>query len=177
MSEQLWPSLPVRWRVSAAWLAKPHDCTLRGIVDRCGAGCCYGSVYWPPRTAADGQGCPLLGPGGCTLSVADRPVTCLLYPLLVNAQGMLVLHARATTERGICKGNFGRGPMLIDALAGQLTALFGADAVARVRADVVAGRDSWVDVPPDVLASYEREHRWALGNVVPMPRTQQEVAP
>ena len=168
----LWPDLPTRWRVSAAWLAKQHDCTPRGIADRCGGGCCTNVNYWPPSTGT-GAGCPYLGGPdnpGCTLSAADRPVTCLLSPLLVNANGTIVLHARATTGHGVCKGNFGRGPMLIDALQGQLTALFGPDAVARVRADVVAGRDSYFDVPADVLAAYEREHRWALGNVLPVPR-------
>src|SRR5262245_41267111 len=146
-----------RWRVSAAWFKRPHDCTLRGIRNRCGAACCHGYVYWPPRTGGYGD-CPHLGLEGCTLDpVVDRPVTCLLYPVVLNKAGTLVLHNRATTAQGICKGNHGRGEPLIDSLADNLAALFGAEQVARVRAAVMEGRDSYFDVPEQVERAYEAE--------------------
>lgn len=164
------PFAPTQWRVSAAWLAKPHDCTLRGIMARCGAACCKGTTYWPPRTGGDTGHCPHLGPGGCQYTPADRPVTCLLYPLVLNASGTLVLHSRATTQRGICKGNHGRGEPLVVVLEAPLVALFGAAQYARVRAAVLAGTDSYFVVPAAVAQAYAAEQAMAAANVVPPPR-------
>lgn len=160
MVSTLWPGLPTRWRVSAAWARRAHDCTLAGIAARCGGGCCANPLYWPVNSSAGGRaglGCEHLGPQGCRWGLSDRPVTCLLYPLMLNKRGTLVLHARATTLRGICKGNHGQGPPLVVALAAQLTALFGGDEYERIRASVLAGRDCWVDVPALVLQAYELE--------------------
>jgi hypothetical protein len=156
-----------RWRVSAAWATKLHDCTLAGIHARCGGHCCYGP-YWPASSyTTDPAGpCGNLGPSGCTLTADVKPVTCHLYPLrLVN--GTLGLHFHATRP-ACCRGNYGRGPMLIDALRQSLVALFGEAAVDRVRADVVAGRDGWFDVPPDVAARMAREQDLATRNERPV---------
>lgn len=167
----LWPEAP-RWRVSAAWLRRQHDCTLAGILGRCGAACCT-SGFWPPAAYHAGEPgpCGMLGPRGCTFAPADKPVTCHLYPLRVR-NGLLGLHHRATYERGVCKGNHGRGPMLIDALRANLTELFGEEQYERVRAELLAGHDSYFEVPPQVLAAYEREEQWASALTPPRPRSQ-----
>lgn len=164
----------VRWRISSAWARQAHECTLAGILARCGGACCKGDTYWPSR--AYGTVCGNLGPAGCVLPDADKPVTCLLYPLRLNHSGALVLHHRATFGKGICKGNHGQGPPLIDALEGQLTELFGADQYAHVRADVLGGRDSWFEVPAAVLAAYEDEERRAKVDAPVVPRRQLPVA-
>lgn len=168
--------VPVRWRVSAAWSRRAHECTLAGIKARCGGGCCYGPSYWPARSypaGAAGGPCGHLGPNGCDLSGDDRPVTCLLYPLRLNKAGMLVLHHRTTTATSVCKGNHGQGPALIEAMAYSLTSLFGAVQYERVRAAVMAGADSYFDVPPEVLRSYELELAQEAANEQPIPRTLQ----
>ena len=162
---------PIRWKISAAWARRQHDCTIGGITRRCHAGCCNSTTYWPSRAAgrADGR-CAWLGPTGCTMTPEQRPVTCLLYPLRVNPSGTLILHQRATTRHGICKGNHGNGPPIIEALRGQLTVLFGPDQYERAAAAVLAGQDAWVDVPAWVIAAMEQEAAWEAANVIPEPR-------
>lgn len=165
-----------RIKVSAAWLSRKHDCTLAGIHARCNGGCCYGNAFWPGKSGArempDGRrACDHLGPAGCVLPPADKPVTCLLYPLMINNHGTVVLHHRATFGTGVCKGNHGNGPPVVDALRDNLTELFGAEQYARVRADVLAGRDSWLDVPPAVAAARAREVIEEAENRVPTRRS------
>lgn len=163
-------------RVSAAWLQRAHDCTLNGITTRCGAACCTagpGGTYWPARAfgRADGR-CGNLGPLGCTLSAADKPVTCHLYPLMINGSGTLVLHHRATTGRGVCKGCHGHGPPLVDALRDNLVELLGGAAYAHLRAEVMANRDVRVAVPPAVWAAWLAERQEEAANETPPPRSQ-----
>jgi hypothetical protein len=148
-----------RWRVSAAWTRRAHDCTLAGIEARCGGGCCHGPTYWPAVSEAGRAGgpCANLGPNGCSWPGEDRPVTCLLYPLRLNRAGMLVLHHRTTTAGSVCKGNHGQGPRLIEAMAYSLTSLFGEEQYQRVLAQVLAGEDSYFEVPEEVLQAMELE--------------------
>lgn len=162
------PMVSRKWKISAAWASKPHDCTLEGILKRCGGGCCKSPTYWPPNS---NKGvCAHLGVNGCVLSAEDKPVTCLLYPLVVNDSGTIVLHHRTTTQTGICKGNHSKGPALIDALEGNLSELFGEEAYSRLRREVMAGRDTFVSVPDDVWAAFEKEKEWAQDKTIPLAR-------
>lgn len=165
--------VPTRWRVSAAWAAKAHECTAAGIAARCHGNCCRTMAFWPPNsaTAPGATGCPKLGPDGCTFAQADKPVTCLLYPFVVNKSGTIVLHQRATFAKGVCCGNYGNGPPLIDAARGGLVELFGEEQYARVRADVLGGRDGFFDVPPAVAAAWVRERELAAMKAPPQPRS------
>lgn len=168
--EQLW-SEPARWRVSWRWATKRHECTLAGVLKRCGGRCCKSPSFWPPTSGGrEDHGCFWLGPQGCTLSPEDKPVVCHLYPLKVNKSGTLILHRAAALA--LCLGNHGQGPMILDALRPSLELLFGAEQFERVRADVLAERDSWFDVPPAVLAAAEREEAWAAANTIPRPRSE-----
>jgi hypothetical protein len=166
------------WGVSAAFLTKKHNCTLAGITARCGGACCYGPTFWPGRVSSttEHKACPRLGDKGCTFSDNDKPVTCHIYPLRLNKNNKLVLHHRAMFPTGICKGNFGNGPMLVDAMRNNLIALFGEAQYTRVRADVIAGKDSYFEVPPAVFAAYEAEFALELANKPPVPRSQQRKA-
>src|SRR5262245_12825514 len=168
-------TLPTRWKVSAAWARRAHECNLAGILRRCHGGCCRTASFWPPRAFAHDDGTPTtcgrLGPGGCTYAPADKPVVCHLYPLTLNDSGTLVLHHRATTHSGVCKGNHGEGPPLIVALADNLIHLFGAEQYERVRAAVLTGQDSYFDPPPAVVAALNREHDWAATKTPPEPRS------
>jgi hypothetical protein len=56
-------------RIAASTLVARHDCTLAGIVARCGGRCCHGPTFWPARSSdagAAGGPCANLGPTGCT---------------------------------------------------------------------------------------------------------------
>ena len=148
----------IAWRVSAAWVTRQHDCTLHGIETRCGGACCYSTKYWPPAAfgAINGR-CGHLGDAGCVLGPADKPVKCHLYPLLLR-NGLLQQHFRVTcSSKGLCKGNHGQGPMLIDALRDGIIHLFGQDQYDKLRADVLAGRDGMLMVPDHVAKAYEAE--------------------
>lgn len=161
---------PARWKVSAKWLAKRHDCTLAGITHRCHGACCKSPAYWPPRAFEGANQCGRLGPQGCTFADDDKPITCHLYPLKLNKNGTLILHNRTTLPTGICKGNHGNGPPIIEAMENNLVAVFGRDQYERVRADVLAGRDSYFEPAPDILAAMAREHDWEEQNIPPEPR-------
>lgn len=164
---------PHVWRLSGAWARKRHDCTLAGIIGVCGAACCYagpGGTRWPARAYGPGnQRCGWLGDQGCTLGDA-RPVTCLLYPFKVNAAGTIVLHHRTVGETSCCAGNHGQGPMLIDAMRGSFTVLFGALAYDRARAAILAGRDAVIPVPDAVWDAYAREAGQEAANSPPVAR-------
>ena len=164
------------WHVSGGWLRAAHDCTLAGIKLRCGGGCCVSNGqpwWWPASAAGVGQPtpCHYLGDEGCTLTMQDRPVTCLLFPLRPNKNGTWVNQRLSVFEHGVCQGNHGRGPALIDALRDQLVSLFGAEEYERARASVMAGGDADFEVPDDVAAAYAAEVVEAAVLALPPPRT------
>ncbi len=169
------PMLTPILAVSAAWLNKRVDCTLDGITrdGGCGAACCHSGptdTRWPARSAPGigNRPCARLGPDGCTLDDA-RPVTCHLYPLRI-VRGRLVLHNRVLL--GIpCGSCANTGPRVVEALDRSLRLLFGGDQVDRMRVDVDAGRDSWLEVTPAVAAALAREAEWEFANLVPEPQT------
>jgi len=184
------PQSDVIWKVSAAWASRSHDCTLAGIVKKCGGMCCSSPAFWPPKAFNDpnvadygdvvvngmgkrkvGFSCGHLTEFGCKFSPADKPVTCLLYPFVLNKHNTLVCHNRITTGHGICKGNHNNGPMIIDVVRDNLIALFGEKQVDHVRADVAAGKDSYFLVSEDLLRQYNQENEWANENVKPIARS------
>lgn len=163
-----------RWTVSAKWLSKKHDCTVSGIKKRCSGGCCYGPSYWPGKSSqTEDNACPKLGESGCEFDPTERPITCLLYPLILNPNNKIILHHRTQFKTSCCKGNSGKGPMIIEALEGNLSELFGKDQYARVLKDVKAGRDSYFDVPDHVLHAYRQEKRLEEENVPPEARSKE----
>ena len=159
---------PFTWKVSAAWASKPLMCTLDGIVREggCGGTCCTSRTFWPPRTGE--EGCPHLTDTGCSFTEAERPVKCLLYPLMPNKNRKLIVHHRAAT--GHCKPNWGLGPPIVEALHTNLVALFGADQADRMKADVLAGKDTEVRVPAHVAAALDLEEQWEAADIVPEAR-------
>ena len=170
MQESLQLNDPVYWRISAKWASHIIDCTLNGIQTGCGGRCCRTKTFWPP-SATDGDACGNLGPDGCVLG-DDRPVTCLLYPFrLVN--GTLVLHGKTLIPKsGNCAPCHHKGTQTIaEALHGSFTTLFGAEQADRIVADVLAGRDPIVEVPPDTLRALEAERAWEAANRLPPGRS------
>ncbi len=163
------------WKVSAAWSSKAHDCTLTGILARCGGACCYSvppRKYWPSSAAnRPDHACHYMGAQGCTLTPADKPITCLLYPLRLNKNGSLVLHHRTMYATSCCAGNHGQGPPLIEAMEDSLVGLFGRPQYERVKAQILAGEDSFFTVTPAILAALADEEVWERDNVIPLLRS------
>ena len=164
-----------RLTISAAWASKQIDCTLQGILQRCHGKCCRLPSYWPPRVfmrqGMDGCG-NLTKDRGCKWDEANRPIDCLLYPLIVNEHGKLVLHNRTIMKHQCCHPNYLKGPSIIEALEGNLSALFGAEQYARVKVDVLAGRDSYFDVPPNVQIHRAAEIIQTRLDLPPIARTE-----
>jgi len=163
---------PVVWRVSPE-LAKPHECTLVGIMSRCGGGCCKSPTYWPPTAyGREDHTCGNLGPTGCVLLPDDKPISCLLYPLRLMRGDIIALHHRTRFSKGICRGNHGTGPPLVDALRDNLITLFGEEQVDRVRAAVMGGHGSFVYPSPDLVAQLRAETAREELNLTPINRSE-----
>jgi hypothetical protein len=163
---------PTTWRISAKWANRRHLCNYEGITrpGGCGAECCKTASFWPPRANPDGSGvCARLGPEGCTFSDADKPVTCLLYPMLLRG-GTIVGHLQMANQHRLCSNNHGHGPRLIEVMGPQLVALFGATAYAEALSSVTEGKDYTFTPSAQVLAALQQEHQWAEAGTVPEAR-------
>jgi Fe-S-cluster containining protein len=160
----------VWWRFPASLANFRLDCTLQGILTRCHAGCCTTQGYWPPKAGVVPDACDNLTATGCALGDA-RPVTCALYPLRLNKNGTMVAHFRGVHQQGgVCHACKGHGPILIEALAGSLAAIFGAEQAAMIQREVLAGRDALAHVPPIVVQQLAVEKTWEEQNIVPTAR-------
>lgn len=161
-------------KISAAWASKQLNCTLEGITRNCFGKCCTSPTFWPPASGGrEDHACAHLGPKGCTLSPADKPVTCHLFPMKQNKHGTLVLWNRAAQPGSCCYPNYGHGPMVIEAIYESLVELFGQQQADHAVVEVKAGRDPVLRVPPEVAAAMAMEERWAAENKIPEPRSQQ----
>lgn len=171
MTREPLPMQVTSWKISAAWGAKELDCTLAGIQERCGAGCCTagpGNTYWPGTTGANGN-CHNLGPQGCVLG-DTRPVTCLLYPLRLSKTGTIGLHVRGLT--GCCRKTYRvGGRSIIENLRPSLVILFGEEVSDRIIENVLAGNDAFVTPPDWVLEALDLEATWEALNEIPLART------
>ena len=162
-------SLRVTWRVSAAWASKEIDCTLKGILEACGAACCKGETYWPARASGTGV-CANLGLRGCTLG-DGKPVTCLLYPFRLVGSN-LVLHGRTLIPKsGYCSPCHRRGGRSIaENNRRNFALLFGEEVADEIVRNTLADRDTTVEVPAWVLDALEKERAWEASNTTPPGR-------
>lgn len=180
-----YPSTWQPWKVSWKWITKRWNCTLEFITskDGCG-GCCHGHPnYWPPQVQHDKPlpgipgsevRCNYLGPKGCTLSLRDKPIGCMLTPLMLNKQYTLVILNRymfPVVRKGMCKEACGTGPMLIDTLKAQFCEIFGENQWRRVREDVINQRDSVFYLSPLYQREFEREGEAQARWEDPVPRS------
>jgi hypothetical protein len=167
-----------RWILSAKWAAKEIDCTVHGILrpGGCGAACCRGFAFWPPRSSGTGA-CGNLGPDGCRLG-ADKPVTCLLYPFRPPEppKRTLGLHGRALV--GTCRACYRRGGQsILAANRANFELLFGHEAVAAMLESIAAGRDFEFEPPAWVLSALAAEAPWAVANARPPGRAAMAAGP
>jgi hypothetical protein len=158
----------MRWRISAGWLRSHHECAPAGI-PRCSGACCYGTAgNWPSAAFAGPDNpdkrCGWLGDEGCVLSPESKPLQCHLYPLVARpdptgkADEKLIMNFRYTCGKGgMCKGNHGLGPMLVDTLRGTFVLLFGETEFERIKALALAGEDPIVELSPRDSWAYAQE--------------------
>lgn len=84
------------------------------------------------------------------------------------------MHHVATMPKMACSGNFGNGPLLIDALRDSLILIFGEEQYTLVREDVVSGRDSYFNVPEDIARDFEHELYLEDNNLKVEPRSKRK---
>lgn len=173
--ERNWAADPPRkWKFSWRWLTKRLNCTEEGITgpEGCG-GCCISQDYWPPSAGGTEYGymCPMLGDNGCSFSIEDRPIVCLMYPLTVAPSGTVGLMVQATRSHGPSAPCYKAGPMIIDSLRNQLIAVIGESEYWRVREGLLEERDVEVEVPYLVILQLAKEYIWAIRGEVPQSRS------
>jgi Pyridoxal-phosphate dependent enzyme len=171
-------ALGATYTVSAATLAKRLNCTLNGITTTCHGACCYAGPSgqrWPPNAdPQEGGACHYLGPQGCTLDPLDKPVKCLLYPLM-EKEGRRTLPIYFRAKSATCGGCYGDGPPLADALGPSLAALVGPEEAARFAREAAAGGDVALRLPPAVCAALEAERAEEEARQLPPPRSRRAI--
>jgi hypothetical protein len=159
------------FRVSSAWLSHPFQCDVEHIIECCKGVCCTGSVFWPSNAYPELGHCGHLGEAGCVLTLEERPITCTIFPIYPNAHNTLVMFQRSMFQKGMCKGAFNKGSKsLIETQKDGLIRIFGEDQYNRVLTDVLAGRDSYFNVPPDMWEAFQAEAEAENNHVKPEPR-------
>lgn len=156
----------VRIKVSAAWVSKEIGCAMPYIATHCGGGCCRSKAFYPPKSGgrADGK-CARLTDTGCEFDAINKPLICLLYPLVIK-NNTLVLHGRALL--GCCKKNYKVGGLSIwEQNKGNLTILFGEEQWERVNESVKRGEDSWLELSDEFRKQQQIEHVWEQMNMIP----------
>ena len=156
-------------KVSAKWLNKILLCNAAGI-KLCKGKCCNTKGFYPPKSNPNGTGiCPHLTASGCKFTQAQKPLKCLLYPLVITKKGTLVLHGRALTS--ICKACYKQGNQTIaQHLQQNLTEVFGAQITAQMLASVAQGKDFVFTPSPQVVSQLIIEEQMEKANEVPTER-------
>jgi len=165
----------VDYAVSAATLARRLDCTLHGIQTACHGACCYAGPSgerWPPNADPQGPGgaCHYLGGEGCRLAAEDRPVKCLLYPLM-EREGRTSLPLYFRAKSATCRGCYGTGPPLAEALAPALAGLVGEEEAATFAREAARGQGATLRLPPAVVAALAAERAEEAARLLPPPRS------
>jgi len=162
--------LPTPWRFSWKWGSKVINCAPEGI-PRCKGICCHGPHFWPARANKnDPTKCLYLSETGCIFDIKDRPITCLLFPFVLNSNNTLCLYGRATCWT--CKGNYKIGNATITTtLYNHLYYLFGGMIYGRMVEAICTQRDIYFTPPQWVLESLKREKYLQEKNLIPSRRS------
>ncbi len=147
------------WKFSAKNLLKNHRCDY----NICKGKCCKGPTFWPGRASDDGE-CINLYPSGCQIPIQNRPITCLLYPLVLNKNNTIIRHFRC---RAICKTNCELGKPIIEELFWCFSSLFGNDQASYLKQEILKGKDTILLVPKDIVLSLLEEKECARKNWFP----------
>ena len=159
----------LRLKFSAKSLLRKVQCTVEGIIKHCDGRCCKGDAFWPSKASAkhDSTGlriCHYLEATGCSLPQDEKPITCRLYPLVINSNNTVIVHFRAPS---FCKGNIGEGEPLIDSMRECLVSIFGQQTYDIIRNGVQHGVDVYVDVPNEIREQLAKEAGQEKNMVIP----------
>jgi len=158
------------WKFSSKWSMSLIDCTKDGIISGCYGKCCTGATFWPSRLYDDKK-CGFLTDKGCILKDDDKPVFCLLFPLMKNKNNTLNLYFRAKTS--CCKSNVraDNSTTIIECLKDNIKTLLGEGNANYILNCVSMGMDPVVKVPKHIVDSLDREYEWENTDAKPMSRT------
>lgn len=158
---------------SHKWLSKEIECNLVGI-QRCTANCCKGLYFYPSKSNIDKDGnpigyCKFLTPTGCSMSVKQKPLKCLLYPLIIK-NNRLILHGRAICS--VCRNNYKKGgKSILEQNKDNLSEVFGEEIVLGMMKSILENhKDFKFTVPINVQMQLEKEDQLEKLNQVPVPR-------
>ena len=149
-----------RWKISHKFANKIIDCSAEGI-SRCKGKCCLGFGFWPGDAGKDNK-CTYLGDSGCILPAEKRPITCLLFPFVLNRNNTLVLWGRTFLPNSRCYQNCGKGDKSIISLFDwSFSVLFGDETTEKILLGVKKERDVSFQVSDTLVKLFEEEKQIA----------------
>lgn len=159
-------------KISYLWLSKKIDCSKEGIA-RCEGKCCKGFSFYPSKSnLKDGKPigkCFFLSTDGCILKREQKPIKCLLYPLVFNKK-TLCLHGRALCS--LCNKNYNQGnKTILESNVLDLIEVFGEENVERIKKSVLIDKkDCFIFLSPELKKQLEKEELFEKLNKIPEPR-------
>lgn len=170
----------VKWKISGPWARKRINCTMHGILNECG-GCCAKRKGWnaetkyPIRAFGDNvTQCGFLENGkGCTFTLKERPMNCMLYPFVLNSSNTFVISARSLTSS--CKNAYNtQEKSIFEIFADTWIELFGFEQYERVYKDIITDRKDYSFFYPSALVVriMEEELRREHNNELPTNRNE-----
>jgi len=152
------------WKLSRNFALKIINCTEKGIIENCHGKCCLGNSFWPGM-ASTNQRCIHLGDKGCVLPKEKRPVTCLLFPFVLNKYNTLVLFGRTFLKGSRCSANCNNGTKsIIENQREYFEILFGKEEVDKLFRNLSMGKDPIIVVPKEIVNRLEQEKELARLN-------------
>lgn len=159
-------------KASAAWLSKELMCSAEGI-KLCGGRCCKTKGFYPPKCSPKFV-CPHLTDTGCKFTKEDKPIKCLLYPLVFQKRpdGSLALNLHHRAPCTICKECYKKGGQsILRQQEANLKEIFGAEIVDGMIKAIESGQDYTFDLPEQVEKQLRFEEQEELENIEPRPRS------
>ena len=159
------------FKLSAKWASKPFCCTVEHIQKKCRGACCFNNNnnFWPGNSSGK-EDCFYHSETGCTLSVDDRPIACLLFPLRIHSSGLIRMYHRALFTKGICKGAYRVGNMLIEEMGWALRSVFGDVVYEQAVLSVKKGKDFIFPATEQIQKILKYEEYCEKNKVPPTPR-------
>jgi len=143
------------WKLSRNWAMHILDCCTDKGIQRCKGACCFGNGFWP-GSASKSNICEFLGGKGCILPVNDRPVTCRLFPFVLNTNNTLVVNMRALMN-GRCSPNHNKGNhTILECQEISFISLFGEYEWKKMLENIKKG-DTFIKVPMNIILELKRE--------------------
>jgi len=131
----------IYWKISAKWANKIITCTKDGIINFCHGQCCKYKTYFP-KNYPDDTSCSALTELGCSFSLDERPVSCVLFPFTLQKNNLLGMQFRIIYNPHRCGPCIGKGDKtILENLSNQWKILFGDETVEKMIRTTKIGKD------------------------------------